>query len=394
MENSTFSLLRRPRVVFGPNTLERLPSLVSEYGRHVLLVTGAGSLHRSGRLDEFFGAMRRNGMRCERFAVQHEPSPEMIDEAVFRYRKEGIDVVLAVGGGSVLDAGKAISAMLPSGGPVERHIEGAAEYRPHDGSKSPFVAVPTTAGTGTEATDNAVISRVGRNGYKRSLRHQAFVPDVALIDPGPMLGLPPELTASSGMDAGTQLIEAYLSPRASHYTDAVAWSGLERFARSFLPACGPGGSDPAVRADMAYAALMSGIALSNAGLGIVHGFASSIGGAVRIPHGTLCATLLASATKENIRMLGKAGAAGRPFLEKYGRVGRLLAGDPGLGVDDACRTLVRTLESWAVELRIPRLGAYGVGEEDLSGLAARTRSKNNPVHLAPENLLTIMKERL
>ena len=394
MENSSFSLLRRPRVVFGPKTFDRLPSLVSEYGRRVLLVTGADSLRRSGRLDELLGVMHRDGIRCERFAVRHEPFPEMIDEAVSRCRKEGIDVVLAVGGGSVLDAGKAIAAMLPSGKPVERHIEGTEGYRPHGGDKSPFIAAPTTAGTGTEATDNAVISRVGRNGYKRSLRHRAFVPDVALVDPELMLDLSPELTASSGMDAGTQLIEAYLSPRASFFTDAIAWSGLERFARSFLPACGPGGSDQAVRADMAYAALMSGIALSNAGLGIVHGFASSIGGTVRIPHGTLCATLLASSTKENIRMLGKAGEAGRPFLEKYARVGRLLVGDRRFGVDGACRTLVRTLESWVVDLRIPRLGAYGVRETDLPGLAARTRSKNNPVHLGPENLQTIMKERL
>lgn len=394
MELSGFTLLRQPHVVFGPGTFRELPSLSSRYGRRVLLVTGSGALRRSGHLDELLMLMSAEGIECERMEVSHEPSPELVDRAVRRYRPEGIAVVLAVGGGSVIDAGKAVSAMLPCGEPVGQFIEGMAGYRPHDGSKIPFIAVPTTAGTGTEATNNAVISSVGREGYKRSLRHREFVPDIAVVDPSLMLGLPPGLTASSGMDAGTQLLEAYVSPGASPFTDSLAWSGLEHFARSFPSACADGTSSIAIRSDMAYAALVSGMALANAGLGVVHGFASSIGGYVDIPHGKLCGTLLACATRENIRVLRSAGDRARPFIEKYARAGRLFAADPSLDDADACDSLVDILESWVDRLAFPRLGRYGITDDDVDVLVDLTRSKNNPAVLAKDNLKRILMERL
>jgi alcohol dehydrogenase class IV len=369
--------------------------MCSSYGKKILLVTGQSVLQRSGRLEQLFDEFRRLGMHCTHLAVDREPSPELIDRSVGEYRELGIDVVASVGGGSVLDAGKAVSAMLRHQHSVERFIEGQTGFMVHDGRKVPFIAVPTTSGTGSEVTNNAVISRVGPGGYKRSLRHPAFVPDIALLDPELMVSVSPELTAASGMDACTQLLEAALSPLASPYTDAVAFSGLERFSRSFIAACGDGASDLSVRADIAYGALMSGIALVNAGLGIVHGFASSVGGLFDIPHGTLCATLLAEATRENIRQLElTSDAAAQPALWKFAKAGELLSGRPSATVHDGCRQLIDTLFEWQESLRFPRLGAYGIRAEHLDAIVAITRSKTNPVPLDPASLKYILTSRL
>ncbi|NTW11256.1 MAG: iron-containing alcohol dehydrogenase, partial [Chlorobiaceae bacterium] len=301
--------------------------------------------------------------------------------------------VLAIGGGSVLDAGKAVSAMLPQNLPVERFIEGQEGFLPHDGRKAPFVAVPTTSGTGSEVTNNAVISRVGVNGFKRSLRHTAFVPDIAVIDADLMISVPRELTAASGMDACTQLLEAFVSPYASPYTDALAVDGLRFFSRSFIPVCTGLPDDSAARSDIAYAALMSGIALGNAGLGIVHGFASSVGGFFEIPHGTLCATLLAEATRENIKQLEALGPD-QLALRKYARAGEILSGKPSPDARSGCERLVAVLEGWQEMLGFPRLSEFGIGGNDIGKITAITRSKSNAVQLGEENMKNILIARL
>ncbi len=391
---NSFSLLSQPRVLFGRGEADILPSLIRQFGNTVLLVTGDGTLHRSGRLVSLVDAMRAEKLLCYHYTVEGEPSPEHVDRSVEQYGSAGINVVVAIGGGSALDAGKAISAMLLKNEPVERFIEGQPGYREHDGAKMPFIAVPTTSGTGTEATNNAVISHVGKNGYKRSLRHPAFIPEFALIDPELMLSLPRSLTAASGMDALTQLLESLVSPYGSPYTDAVALSGIEHFSRSFMRACENGDKDIEARGGMAYAAFMSGIALANAGLGIVHGFASSIGGYVDIPHGTLCASLLFSATRENITRLFEKGEDAAYFLAKYAKAGRLLNADSSLNTDEACHALLEKLESLQDALTFPRLGAYGIGEKDLELLVSGTRSKSNPVELSRESMRKILEERL
>ena len=370
-----------------------LPGLCSGYGKHLLLVTGKSALNRSGYLSTLLDAFRDEAFDLVHVAVDREPSPDLIDRTVLANRGRVVDVVVAIGGGSVLDAGKAISAMLMQRHPVERFIEGREGVIPHDGRKVPFIAVPTTSGTGSEVTNNAVISRVGPGGYKRSLRHQAFVPDLAVIDPELMTSVPPALTAASGMDACTQLLEAYLSPYASPYTDAVALSGLERFGHSFMSACSTGAGDPAVRADIAYAALMSGIALANAGLGIVHGFASSVGGFYDIPHGTLCATLLAVSTKVNIEGLRRLGPC-HQGLAKFSRAGEVLAGRPARVVEEGCAMLLSTLEEWQDRLGFPRLREFGVREQELDLIVAVTRSKSNAVVLDDVSMRSILAERL
>ena len=388
-----FSLLPLPSIYFGAGRFSRLAELAGSFGKNILVVTGACALQRSGRLSELMESLKNGGMCPCHLAVDREPSPELVDGAVSEYRALAIDVVLAVGGGSVLDAGKAISAMLRYDLPVERFIEGQEGFIAHDGRKVPFIAVPTTSGTGSEVTNNAVISRIGSNGFKRSLRHPAFVPDIALIDPELMVTVSPELTAASGMDACTQLLEAFTSPFATPYTDAITCSGLERFSRSFFSACTVCSGDSAVRGDVAYAALMSGIALANAGLGIVHGFASSVGGLIDIPHGTLCASLLAEATRENIVQL-RAIDGSHPALQKYARAGAILSGVADKDVHAGCERLVETFEEWQESLSFPRLRSYGLTLEDLDGIVTATRSKSNAVALDHAAMKRILSKRL
>jgi alcohol dehydrogenase class IV len=386
-----FSLLPLPAIHFGAGRFSRLAELAGSFGKNILVVTGAQALQRSGRLADLMESLQSGGMRPFHLVVDREPSPELVDSAVSHYRGFSIDAVLAVGGGSVLDAGKAISAMLLYELPVERFIEGQEGFMQHDGRKVPFIAVPTTSGTGSEVTNNAVISRVCRNGFKRSLRHAAFVPDIALIDPELMVTVSPELTAASGMDACTQLLEAFTSPFATPYTDALACSGLERFSSSFLSACTDCSGESGVRGDIAYAALMSGITLANAGLGIVHGFASSVGGLINMPHGTLCATLLAEATRENIAQL-RAIDESHPTLQKYAKAGAILSGVTG-DVHAGCERLVETLEEWQELLSFPRLHSFGLAAEDLDGIITATRSKSNAVQLDHAAMKRILLSR-
>lgn len=387
-----FTLLPLPTIHFGAGYFYRLPELAKSFGSTLLVVTGSHALQQSGRLSALMDGLESAGMRPLHLVIEREPSPELVDRAVSRYRDSAPDVVLAVGGGSVLDAGKAISAMMPHHLSVERFIEGQEGFIRHDGRKVPFIAVPTTSGTGSEVTNNAVISRVGRKGFKRSLRHVALVPDIALIDPELMVTLSHELTAASGMDACTQLIEAFTSPFATPVTDALACSGLECFARSFMAACTDGSDERSVRRDIAYAALMSGIALANAGLGIVHGFASSVGGVVEIPHGTLCATLLAEATRENIAQLRLLDTQ-HPVLHKYAKAGGILTGRVSGDLSSGCDRLLDTLEQWQELLAFPRLREYGMLPEEVDTIVSATRSKSNAVPLDDAAMKRIINNR-
>lgn len=388
-----FSSLPLPALHYGSGSFSRIAPIAAQYGRRVLLLTGKSALERSGHLERLLDGFASAGMSASRFIVEREPSPEMVDRAVGLHGDA--DVVVAVGGGSVLDAGKAVSAMLPSGEGVEPFIEGRPGFREHDGRKVPFIAVPTTSGTGSEATSNSVISRVGREGFKRSLRHAAFVPEVAILEPALMTSASRELTAASGMDACTQLVEALTSPFATPFTDACALEGLRAFSRSFMAACGEGAGSEKVRGAVAWGAFLSGAALTNAGLGIVHGFASSLGAVIDIPHGTLCATLLEPATRQNVAMLRELDAD-HPALVKYGRAGRILGGrdEETGGVAEGIALLLETLQRWEEELGFPRLSAYGLEASALDGVVAATRGRSNPVPLRAESMKKILLERL
>lgn len=392
--NFEFVFSRLPEIHFGAGKLAQLPGLVRKRGSTVLLVTGSASFRRSPHFAALVRGFEEARIQYDVESVSGEPSPDFVDTVVARYRVQRPEWVVAVGGGSAIDAGKAISAMLPQDGSVRDFLEGM-ETRKHDGRKVPFIAVPTSSGTGAEATKNAVLSVVGPAGFKRSLRHDNFMPDIALIDPELMLSCPPLVTAACGLDALTQLLEAYVSTQASPVTDALAFSGLQHLARGFQRACKQGEQDLEARSDMAYAALQSGIALANAGLGLVHGFAGPIGGCCAMPHGEVCGTLLGEATRRTIEILFNDPEKHRTALEKFACVGVLLSGAPATGVlRDDCQQLIETLEGWVEQSCIPRLGQYGITPEDFPAILDKSNGKNSPASLSRAQMEAILAARL
>ncbi|NJK97230.1 MAG: iron-containing alcohol dehydrogenase [Bacteroidales bacterium] len=253
-----------------------------------------------------------------------------------------------------------------------------------------MIAVPTTAGTGSETTKNAVISEIGENGFKKSLRHDNYVPNIALVDPELTTSCSPEITASSGMDAFTQLLEAYVSTKSSPLSDCLTYEGLKMVAAS-LKRAWHNGSDLEARTGMAYGAMLSGIVLANAGLGVVHGFASSVGGLYPIPHGVVCGTLMAECAAMNIKRLKKSK---EEAFFKYSRIGRLFSKETSLSDDYYCKLLVESLFSYTEEMKIPRLSDYGVKKEKFKYIAEHTDNKNNPVFLSSDEMIEILENRL
>jgi alcohol dehydrogenase len=320
----------------------------------------------------------------------------LVDEAVARFRGQAIDVVVAIGGGSVLDAAKAIAGLLPHGNSVMDHLEGVGKNVAYRGPSTPFIAVPTTAGTGSEATKNAVLSVQGPEGFKKSFRDECLVPEYALIDPDLLTTCPPELTAADGMDAFTQLLESYLSIKANPFIDALAWSGMGAVKQGLFAAWAGNEPEAALgRGAMAYAALLSGITLAQVGLGSVHGLASPLGAYFPIPHGVVCGTLVAAATEINIRAL-QAREPHHPALAKYAQVGRLLTDDDSLGDDTARTALVTLLAEWSDLLQLPRLNRYGVSEKDFPLIVANSRGSSmqtNPIKLTDAEILAILTMR-
>jgi alcohol dehydrogenase class IV len=286
-----------------------------------------------------------------------------------------------------------VSAMLRQEGLVTDFLEGVGT-RIHDGRKVPFIAVPTTAGTGSEATRNAVISRPGKNGFKKSLRHDNFMPDAALVDPELALGCPADITAACGMDALTQLLESLVSTKASPMTDALCISGLQGFGTALQRCVMQDPKDLDSRSRLAYGAYLSGLTLANAGLGVVHGFAPVIGALKGMPHGKVCGSLLAAATRENIASL-MAQDPGHPALEKYARAGWILAGrTPEADRASGCGRLMDLLDRWTKSFDMPRLGAYGITAAGIGQVVAETGQKNNPVDLSKEAMKRILEVRL
>ena len=391
-----FSLGRVPRISFGAGGFGRVPEIVAGHGHRALLVTGGRSLAASGRRQTLLAELAAAGVTVVgEVAVADEPSPAVVDAAVAAHRDAGVDVVLGVGGGSVLDAAKAIAGLLRTGASVLEHLEGLPGMRPYEGPAVPFVAVPTTAGTGSEATRNAVISERGPAGYKRSFRDERLVAADAVVDPDLLAGNDPERIATNGMDALTQLLEAYTSLRAGPLTDALALSGLEA-ARDGLVAwhADPGGPRAGeARSRMAYAALLSGICLAHAGLGAVHGLASPLGAQFPVPHGAACGATLAAVTATNIGALAERDPSS-PALGRYAALGRLMAGLPETTDGPEARgALIVTLSEWTAALRVPRLRAFGVAEGDIPAIVADSRGssmKTNPIVLTDEELTAIL----
>jgi alcohol dehydrogenase len=377
-----FSISGLPRIEFGDGSLNRIPELLQQYGRRILIVTGGSSFRSSLHWQGLIDALKGRGLSWEDMVVREEPSPGLVDQAVRVYRGAGIEVVLGIGGGSVLDAAKAISGLLPHGNSVMDHLEGVGPELPYQGPSLPFIAVPTTAGTGSEATKNAVLSVQGAGGFKKSFRHDLLVAKYAVIDPLLLASCPPDLIAANGMDALTQLLESYVSTRANPFTDALALSGLGYVRDGLLDWYAGNEKAAEGRAGMAYAALLSGITLAQVGLGSVHGLAAPLGAFFPIPHGVACGTTVAAATEINVRALQER-QPDSPALARYARIGRLFS---GRHMEDAAARafLVELLKEWSVRLRMQPLRAYGITEADLDRIVANSRGssmKTNPVVL-------------
>jgi alcohol dehydrogenase class IV len=391
-----FNFASIPHIIFGAGKLNEIYQIIPKFGNNVLFVIGGSSLKRSGKWNEISNEMQKNSIKYSLVSVDNEPSPTLIDEIAANYRDKNIDLVIGIGGGSVTDAAKAISAMIPKEDSVKNYLEGIGT-KTHDGEKIPYIAIPTTSGTGSEATKNAVISEVGPEGFKKSLRHDNLIPNIAIIDPELMISCPPSITAACGMDAFTQLLEAYVSTNSSPMTDALSYSGMKFMSKNMISACSNGASDVKVRAAMAYGSLMSGITLANAGLGIVHGLASPIGGFFDIPHGVVCGTLLAEATRINIKNLKVMGATGKEGLKKHADIGALLSGNNFVGegeIDKYCSILIEMLDKWTEELKIDKLGKYGLTSDDIEKIIKNASLKNNPVNLTKEDIKKIILNRL
>lgn len=384
-----------PKTIFGAGTFGKLASVLDELyvtDREILIVTGKSFTDASKHWDVLNEILSARKIRYLHYILRGEPSPEFVDLLTAGCRGRNTAAVLSIGGGSVIDAGKAVSAMLTKPDSVTHYLDVVGDKK-HDGVKIPFIAVPTTAGTGSEATKNAVLSCIWENGYKRSLRHDKFVPDYAIIDPDLTLTCPREITVACGMDAFTQLLEAFVSTDSSPMTDSLALSGLEYIKEFLVPVCVDSSLDIEARSGMSYAAYLSGITLANAGLGVVHGLASEIGGYFAIPHGVVCANLVGEATKVNTKRLYEKNK-GSILLRKYALIGELFSDGKYDDVNDNVRFLIDTIDSWIDILEIPPLGKYGFAEENIEKVLATSTCKNNPVKLSMEDMRTMLLNRI
>ena len=382
-----FEFATATRIIFGAGALREVGLVAKEFGDRALVVTGKGV----DRARPLLALLEASGISSASFSISGEPIIDLVVRGARFARSEKCRFVIGFGGGSAIDAGKAIAALMTNEGDVFDYLEVIGRAKPLTNPPVPFIAIPTTAGAGAEVTRNAVLASPEHR-VKVSLRSRLMLPKVALIDPELTYDLPPAIAASTGLDALTQLIEPYVSSIANPLTDAVCVEGIRRAARSIRRACG-NGADKAAREDMALASLFGGLALTNAGLGAVHGFAAPIGGMFSAPHGAVCAALLPHVMDLNVRAL-RARAPGGESLRRHDEVARLLtgsetatAGDGIARVRDLCR-----------ELRIAPLRAYGISVNDLSVLVEKSAQassmKANPIALTAEEMREILERAL
>lgn len=393
-----FSIARLPRIEFGSGVLKKVPQLAAGYGKHALVLTGHKSFVDTQHWADLKTAFDQSGT-----AVTHikrnagEPSPSEVDNKVAALAGQNINVVIGIGGGSVLDEAKAIAGLLRVGHSVMDYLEGVGPERSYEGPSVPFIAVPTTAGTGSEATKNAVLSQHGTKGFKKSFRDDKLVAEWAVVDPDLIATCPQTVIAGNGMDAFTQLLESYVSTKANPITDALALQGLKAAFDGLLPLYESAGADPQARTNMALASLLSGINLAQTGLGSVHGLASPLGAFFPIPHGIVCGTLMGAATRINIEALKKHGDRASPALAKYAEIGRMLSQSPTADDATALFNLVETIDDWTKRLDLPRLQAFGIEESDFSRIIKNispSSMKTNPLVLEENEIVALLMQRL
>ena len=376
-----------PKIYFGAGKFSELPEIISSLGRNALIIIGGESFKKSGRWNALTPKLNQAQIKYRAVSVWDEPATEVIDAIVSGFRKTPVDVVVAIGGGSVIDFGKAVSAMLASDGSVKDYLEDVGTKKP-SGAKLPFIAVATTAGTGSEATKNAVVcDRI--EGYKKSLRHDAYMPDAALIDPELTLTLPPHVTIACGLDALSQLIESYTSTKADVSIDSLALKAFSGVSDSLIPLASGRSNDISLRAKMSYAALVSGITLSRFGLGAVHGIAGPMGGLCPVPHGVACGKLLYPVMTFVIKKIidEKNIAAQKRFAD----IGKILSGDAGGDDIFYCNQFLGVLNKWTRTLNIPQLSRFGMTALHMEKIIALADSKNSPAILSKEEIKVVLE---
>ena len=382
-----FRFATATQIVFGAGTLAELPRHGRAFGERATLVVG-----QSARQEPAVrGLLESAGVQVDVSRVAGEPTVQDVVGLVEQARAAGSEWVVGVGGGSVLDAAKALAALLANPGDPLEFLEVVGRGRPLERSPLPFIAVPTTAGTGAEVTKNAVLAST-THGVKVSLRSDAMLPRVALVDPELTLSVPPALTAATGLDALTQVLEPFVSCQANPLTDALGREGLRRGSQALRRAFHDGNDLPA-RTDMALVSLLGGLCLANAKLGAVHGFAGPIGGMFPAPHGAVCARLLPLVVATNVAAL-RQRAAGSPMLARYAELASILTGRASAAPEEAAPWL----RELVAELEVPELGRYGLSSRDIPVLVEKAQRassmQGNPIVLTPDELAATLAAAL
>ena len=379
-----FEFATATRIVFGAGAASQVGANVKNLGRRALVVTGKNPV----RAEKLLANLVASGLGAAIFSVAGEPEISTVENGVALAKKENCDFVIAMGGGSVIDAGKAIAAMLTNDGELFDYLEIIGRGKALTKPSAPFIAIPTTAGTGAEVTRNAVLASPEHH-VKVSLRSPLMLPRIAVVDPELTYDLSPALTATTGLDALTQLIEPYVCLRANPLTDGFCEQGIFRAARSLRESIS-NGQNMSAREDMALASLFGGLALANAGLGAVHGFAGPIGGMFPAQHGAVCAVLLPQVMAANLRAL-REREPNSFALRRYYRIATILTGNPNATADAG----VEWVQKLVSELPVPKLGAYGIRDEHVSEIVTKAASassmKANPIVLVPDELAQTLR---
>jgi alcohol dehydrogenase class IV len=389
MENIiNFDVSFNRKLIFGKNELWQIPKILREYGKNFLFI-----LSKSFSLSDLWKSLESE--LIEEFliyteSVTGEPTVDLIDKLVRKYINLPVDAIVSIGGGSAIDTGKSLSSLLIDGGSVKEYLEGIGNKK-LSGKKAKFIAIPTTAGTGSEATKNAVISEIGKNGFKKSIRHENLIPDVAILDPYLLKSLPKHVRIPSGFDALSQLIESYTSLKSNVITDTLCEKAFLMIGASLEKFLFNDSDEDSDLVNLSLSAYISGLALANAGLGAVHGFASVIGGYFSIPHGVICANLLYPTTIKNIEILKKGNDA---FFKKFARIGNLLYGDTIENTNEGIDRLKEFLEKNLSKANLKKLSSYGVTRDDIPRIIEKTSIKENPAKLQKEDLEEILEMSL
>ena len=378
-----FEFATATQIIFGNGTLKEIGDPAAKMGRHGFVLTG----RNPERTAPLVKQLKKQDIALSLFSIPEEPTTDLALAAVEQARRDGCDLVIGIGGGSVLDTGKVVAALLTNSGELMNYLEVIGGSQPLNRPSAPYIAIPTTSGTGAEVTRNAVLDSPLHR-IKVSMRSPFMLPRLALIDPELTHSMPPAITAATGLDAFTQLLEAFVSCLSNPLTDCLCRQGLERAARA-LKKVYQNGKDAPAREDMCLASLFGGLALANAKLGAVHGFAGALGGMYRAPHGVLCAALLPHVMEANIRALYSRDSEAIA-LDRYDEFARIVTGDPEALAEQGI-TWVREL---CIQLNIPGLSAYGLEKADFLAVVTASQKassmKGNPITLTKEELLEIL----